>query len=168
MSDKYCYVPLTITVWKGDVCLFECDCEAKCEWSLPDGPSGPIDWDVTAYWFDNAGTVPGQRKTQRLARTAVAPQHVVAASGEERRGQVVRLAGHEARQVVAAMGAGQPLLSVAPAQEPSRHDPDAHAGGERAQHQVVVLRPAAIGVAERRHLPSHHQRRMCRCCRYHS
>ena len=48
---SYCYIPATITVWKGDVCLFECDCEAKCEWSLPDGPSGPVDWDVTAFHF---------------------------------------------------------------------------------------------------------------------
>ena len=69
MSDKYCYIPITISVWKGDVCLFEADCEAKCEWSLPDGPDGPIDWDVTAFWFDNAGTEPGKRKAVDIYRT---------------------------------------------------------------------------------------------------
>jgi len=69
MSDRYCYIPVTITVWKGDVCLFECDCEAKCEWSLPDGPDGPIDWDVTAFWFDAPGTVPGSRITAEIYRT---------------------------------------------------------------------------------------------------
>ena len=51
MTHKYCYIPITITVWKNDVCLFEADCEAKCEYSLPDGPSGPVDWDVTAFYF---------------------------------------------------------------------------------------------------------------------
>lgn len=64
-----CYIPITITVWKGDVCLFECDCEAKCEYSLRDGPDGPVDWDVTAFWFDNAGTEPGKRKTVEVYRT---------------------------------------------------------------------------------------------------
>jgi hypothetical protein len=48
---SYCYIPVTITIWKGDVCLFEADCEAKCEYSLPDGPGGPVDWDVTAFHF---------------------------------------------------------------------------------------------------------------------
>ena len=48
---SYCYIPTTITVWKNDVCLFEADCEAKCEYSLPDGPSGPVDWVVTAFHF---------------------------------------------------------------------------------------------------------------------
>ena len=62
MSDRYVYIPITITVWKGDVCLFQCDCEAKCKWNLPDGPSGPIDWDVTAFWFDNVGTEPHKRR----------------------------------------------------------------------------------------------------------
>ena len=54
---SYCYIPVTITVWKGDVCLFEADCEAKCEYSLPDGPSGPVDWDVTAFYFDDVTTL---------------------------------------------------------------------------------------------------------------
>ena len=48
---SYCYIPVTITVWKNGACLFEADCEAKCEYSLPDGPSGPVDWDVTAFHF---------------------------------------------------------------------------------------------------------------------
>jgi hypothetical protein len=48
---SYCYVPVTVTVWKNDVCLFDADCEARCEYSLPDGPSGPVDWDVTAFHF---------------------------------------------------------------------------------------------------------------------
>lgn len=68
MSYKYCYIPITISVWKSDVCLFEVDCEAKCEWDLPDGPSGPIDWDVIAFWFDNAGTEPGKRKAVEVYR----------------------------------------------------------------------------------------------------
>ena len=69
MSNRYVYIPITINVWKGDVCLFTVDCEAKCEWSLPDGPFGPIDWDVTAFWFDNAGTEPGKRKAVDIYRT---------------------------------------------------------------------------------------------------
>lgn len=68
MGDRYTYLPITITVWKDDVCLFETDCEVKCEWSLPDGPSGPIDWDVTAFWFQNVGTEPGKRKTVEVYR----------------------------------------------------------------------------------------------------
>ncbi len=68
MSDRFCYIPITVSVWKGDACLFQCDCEAKCEWSLPDGPSGPIDWDVTAFWFENVGTEPGKRKTVEVYR----------------------------------------------------------------------------------------------------
>lgn len=54
---SYCYIPVTITVWKGAVCLFEADCEAKCEYSLPDGPSGPVDWDVTEFHFDYVTTL---------------------------------------------------------------------------------------------------------------
>lgn len=48
---SYCYISTTISIVKNGVTLAEIDCEAKCEYSLPDGPSGLIDWDVTAFYF---------------------------------------------------------------------------------------------------------------------
>ena len=48
---SYCYISTTISLVKNGVTLAEIDCEAKCEYSLPDGPSGPVDWDVTAFHF---------------------------------------------------------------------------------------------------------------------
>lgn len=48
---SYCYISTTISIVKNGVTLAEIDCEAKCEYSLPDGPSGPVDWDVTAFHF---------------------------------------------------------------------------------------------------------------------
>lgn len=64
-----CYIPITITVWKSDVCLFQCECEARVEYDLPDGRSaGIIDWDVTAFWFDACGLEPGRRITTEIYR----------------------------------------------------------------------------------------------------
>ena len=50
-TSPYVYVPITIPVFKDGVCLFETGCEARVEYELPDGPDGPIDWDVTAFHF---------------------------------------------------------------------------------------------------------------------
>ena len=58
---NYVYIPYTVQAWKDDVCLFETDCELKVSYALPDGRSGPIDWDVTGFFFDNVGTEPGKR-----------------------------------------------------------------------------------------------------------
>lgn len=61
MPHKYCYIPTTIDVVKDGVTLFTVECDARCDYDLPDGPDGPVDWDVTEFHFDNAGLVPGKR-----------------------------------------------------------------------------------------------------------
>ena len=63
------YLPYTAQVWKDGVCLFETDCELRIEYSLPDGRSGPIDWDVTEFHFDGVGTEPGKRIYTKIGRT---------------------------------------------------------------------------------------------------
>jgi hypothetical protein len=60
MTDGYCYIPTTIVVVREGVTLFEAECEARCVYYLPDGPDGPVDWDVTELHFDNVGTEPGK------------------------------------------------------------------------------------------------------------
>lgn len=60
------YVPVTITVYKDDVCLFEADCEARIEYEIVDGLP---DWDVTEFHFDACGTEPGKRIYTKVART---------------------------------------------------------------------------------------------------
>lgn len=45
------YIPYTVQAYKDDVLLFETDCELRIEWDLPDGRSGPVDWDVTGFYF---------------------------------------------------------------------------------------------------------------------
>ena len=47
------YIPYTVQVWKDGVCLFERDCELRVEYTLPDGPSGAIDWDVVEFHFED-------------------------------------------------------------------------------------------------------------------
>ena len=47
------YIPYTVQAWKDDVCLFEADCELKIDWCLPDGRRGPVDWDVTGFYFSD-------------------------------------------------------------------------------------------------------------------
>lgn len=46
------YVPVTITVCKDDVCLFETDCEARIEYTI-DGAD--VDWDVSEFHFSDKG-----------------------------------------------------------------------------------------------------------------
>lgn len=47
------YIPYIVQAWKDDVCLFEADCELKIDWNLPDGRRGPVDWDVTGFYFSD-------------------------------------------------------------------------------------------------------------------
>jgi hypothetical protein len=42
------YIPVTATVYKDDVCLFETDCEARIEYTLDDGLP---DWDISEFHF---------------------------------------------------------------------------------------------------------------------
>ena len=60
------YVPVTITVCKDDVCLFETDCEARIDYEIVDGLP---DWDVTEFHFDAVGTEPGKRIYTKITRT---------------------------------------------------------------------------------------------------
>jgi hypothetical protein len=46
------YVPITITVCKDDVCLFETDCEARIDYEIVDDLP---DWDVTEFHFSDSG-----------------------------------------------------------------------------------------------------------------
>ena len=66
MSYNYLYVPYTVQVEKDGLCLFETDCELRVTYDLPDGPDGPIDWDVTGFYF--AGTVNGQNAYTEIGR----------------------------------------------------------------------------------------------------
>ena len=47
------YVDYTVQAWKDDVCLFETDCELGIFYELPDGPDGPVDWDVVEFHFSD-------------------------------------------------------------------------------------------------------------------
>ena len=42
------YIPVTATVWKDGVCLFETDCEARIEYEIADGLP---DWDISEFHF---------------------------------------------------------------------------------------------------------------------
>ena len=46
------YVPVTITVYKDGVCLFETDCEARIEYEIVDNLP---DWDVSEFHFSDSG-----------------------------------------------------------------------------------------------------------------
>ena len=46
------YVPVTATVYKDGVCLFETDCEARIDYEIVDGLP---DWDVTEFHFSDKG-----------------------------------------------------------------------------------------------------------------
>jgi hypothetical protein len=61
------YLPYTAQAWKDGVCLFETECELRIEYSLPDGRSGPIDWDVTEFHFDD--TLDNKRIYTKVTRT---------------------------------------------------------------------------------------------------
>lgn len=54
------HIPVTITVRRGDLALFDVDCEACVDYDVPDGGDLP-DWDVTSFLFDGPGELPGQR-----------------------------------------------------------------------------------------------------------
>ena len=60
------YIPVTATVYKDGVCLFETDCEARIDYEIVDGLP---DWDVTEFHFDAAGTEPGKRIYTKVTRT---------------------------------------------------------------------------------------------------
>ena len=64
----YVYIPVTISVCKDGVCLFGTDCEAKCDYSLPDGRTGTVDWNVSEFHFDACGTEPGKRIYTKISR----------------------------------------------------------------------------------------------------
>ena len=64
---SYVYIPYTVQVWKDEICLFETDCDLKVTYDLPDGPRGPIDWDVTEFHFDAPGTEMGKRIYTKIA-----------------------------------------------------------------------------------------------------
>jgi hypothetical protein len=42
------YIPVTATVWKDGVVLFETDCEARIEYEIVDGLP---DWDISEFHF---------------------------------------------------------------------------------------------------------------------
>ena len=46
------YIPVTATVYKDGVCLFETDCEARIDYEIVDGLP---DWDVTEFHFSDKG-----------------------------------------------------------------------------------------------------------------
>ena len=46
------YIPVTITVCKDDVCLFETDCEARIDYEIVDDLP---DWDATEFHFSDKG-----------------------------------------------------------------------------------------------------------------
>jgi hypothetical protein len=64
---SYLYVPVTIGIYRSDVHLTDFDCEARVDYELPDGPSGVLDWDVTAFHF--AGKHNGKPVYHELGKT---------------------------------------------------------------------------------------------------
>ena len=46
------YIPVTITVCKDDVCLFETDCEARIDYEIVDDLP---DWDISEFHFSDSG-----------------------------------------------------------------------------------------------------------------
>ena len=60
------YIPVTATVYKDGVCLFETDCEARIEYEIVDGLP---DWDISEFHFDAVGTEPGKRIYTKVTRT---------------------------------------------------------------------------------------------------
>ena len=60
------YVDYTVQAWKDDVCLFETDCELGIFYELPDGPDGPVDWDVVEFYFTD--TKDGKKVYTKICR----------------------------------------------------------------------------------------------------
>ena len=59
------YIPVTATVYKDGVCLFETDCEARIDYEIVDGLP---DWDISEFHFDAVGIEPGKRIYTTVAR----------------------------------------------------------------------------------------------------
>ena len=57
------YLPVTATVYKDGVCLFETDCEARIEYEIVDGLP---DWDISEFHFTD--TKDGRRIYTTVAR----------------------------------------------------------------------------------------------------
>lgn len=57
------YIPVTATVYKDGVCLFETDCEARIEYEIVDGLP---DWDISEFHF--TGTKDGKPIYTKVAR----------------------------------------------------------------------------------------------------
>lgn len=53
------HVPVTITVRRGELDLFDVDCEAHVLYDAPDGQDAP-NWDVESFLFDGPGELPKQ------------------------------------------------------------------------------------------------------------
>ena len=58
------YIPVTATVYKDGVCLFETDCEARIEYEIADGLP---DWDISEFHFTD--TKDGRRIYTKITRT---------------------------------------------------------------------------------------------------
>ena len=67
--------------------------------------------------------------------------------GEKAAREELGLAGREGRLRVGGRSAREPLGPIAPGDQLLGHDAQRVSGGEDAQHEVVVLRPAARAVA---------------------
>lgn len=61
------YMPVTITVRRGELDLFDVDCEAHVEHDAPDGQDAP-NWDVMSFLFDGPGELPKQRLSVPIHR----------------------------------------------------------------------------------------------------
>lgn len=57
------YIPVTATVYKDDVCLFETDCEARIDYEIVDGEA---EWDISEFHFTD--TKDGKRIYTKVAR----------------------------------------------------------------------------------------------------
>ena len=53
---SFVYVPITIGIYRGECHIAEFDCEARVDYELPDGPSGVLNFVVTAFHFVGAST----------------------------------------------------------------------------------------------------------------
>lgn len=66
MTHPQFYVDYTVQPYKDDVLLFERDCELGIDYDLPDGPSGPVDWDVVEFYFSD--TKDGKKVYTKIGR----------------------------------------------------------------------------------------------------
>ena len=100
-----------------------------------------------------------QRPTKRASGGAVPPQHVLAVGREEALCEMARLARGESVELVLRRNARESLRRVPPAEQSTRDDRQLVSIGEQTQHEVVVLGPAAVAVADAaQHLGPDHQR----------